>query len=102
MWFSFRTRLTRWENQHYVERNFTKMAWLRAHRAPTRHSLEVQIVPQRMWVHIFLEARSLGCFLASVPYHLGGDRRITGMPAVAWKPPYAWLARSSAPGQSQG
>src|SRR5713101_5469146 len=44
MWFSFRIRLTRWENQHYVERNFTKMAWLRDHRASTRHSLEVQIV----------------------------------------------------------
>ena len=36
-------------------------------------------------VHVFLEARSLGGFLASDPDHLGGDRRITGMPAVAWK-----------------
>jgi len=45
-----------------------------------------------MWVHVFLEARSLGGFLASVPDHLGVDRRITGMPAIAWKQPGAWLA----------
>jgi hypothetical protein len=31
-------------------------------------------------------------FLASVPDHLGVDRRITGMPAVAWKQPGAGLA----------
>jgi len=27
-------------------------------------------MPQRMWVHVFLEARSLSGFLASVPDHL--------------------------------
>src|SRR6516162_7674614 len=37
-----------------------------------------------MWVHVFLEARLLGGFLARVPDHPGGDRCITGMPAVAW------------------
>src|SRR5258707_13914229 len=56
-----------------------------------------EAVPQRMWVHVFLEARSLGGFLASVPDHLGVDRRITGMPAVTWKQPCAWLALQSAP-----
>src|SRR5712691_399561 len=45
-----------------------------------------------LWVQVFLEARSLGGLLASVPDHLGVDRRITGMPAVAWKQPCAWLA----------
>jgi hypothetical protein len=43
-------------------------------------------------MNTFLEARSLGGFLASVSHHLGVDRRITGMPAVAWKQPGAWLA----------
>src|SRR5271167_3373030 len=66
-------------------------------RGSTRHSQEVGIVPQRMWVHVFLEARSLGGFLASVPDHLGVDRRITGMPAVAWKQPYAGLSPQAAP-----
>src|ERR1700688_231237 len=56
-----------------------------------------EAVPQRMWVHVFLQARLLGGFLASVPDHFGGDRRITGMPAVAWKQPCAWLALYSAP-----
>jgi len=37
----------------------------------------------------FLEACSLGGFLASVPDHLGVDRRITGKQAVAWKQPCA-------------
>src|SRR6266705_4089499 len=97
MWFSFRTRLTQWENQHYVERNLTKTAWLWGHRATTRHSLEVQIVTKHVRMNIFLEARSLGGFLASVPHHLGVDRRITGMPAVAWKQPCAWLALYFAP-----
>jgi hypothetical protein len=44
-------------------------------------------MPERVWVHVFLEARSLGGFLASVPDHLGVDRCIAGMPAVAWKQP---------------
>src|SRR5258708_1896620 len=48
-------------------------------------------------MNIFLEASSLGGFLASVPDHLGVNRRITGMPAVAWKQPGAGLARYSAP-----
>src|SRR6267143_826105 len=52
-------------------------------------------VTQRVRMNAFLEARSLGGFLASVPDHLGVDRRITGMPAVAWKQPCAWLARYS-------
>src|SRR5712664_51507 len=56
-----------------------------------------EAVPQRMWVHVFLEARLLGGFLASVPDNLGGDRCITGMPAVAWKQPCAWLVPQSAP-----
>src|SRR5215510_5208809 len=54
-------------------------------------------VPQRMGVHAFLEARSLGGFLASVPDHLGVDRRITAMPAIASKKTRAWLAQESAP-----
>ena len=33
----------------------------------------------------------LSGFLASGPDYLGGDRCITGMPAVAWKQPCAWL-----------
>jgi len=56
-----------------------------------------EAVPQRMWVHVFLEARSLGGFFASVPHHLGVDRGITGMPAVAWKQPYAGLSPQAAP-----
>src|ERR1700730_16917932 len=56
-----------------------------------------EAVPQRMWVHVFLEARSLGGFFASVPDHLGVDRGITGMPAVAWKQPYAGLSPQAAP-----
>src|SRR5260370_26168808 len=56
-----------------------------------------EAVPQRMWVHLFLEARSLGGFFASVPDHLGGDRGISGMPAVAWKQPYAVLSPQAAP-----
>src|ERR1700720_4819412 len=50
-----------------------------------------------MRVQPFLDARLLGGFLASVPDHLGGDRCITGMPAVAWKQPCAWLVPQSAP-----
>src|SRR6266853_1531535 len=61
MWFSFRTRLTQWENQHYVETNFTKMAWLWDHRASTRHSLEVQIVTERMPSESLLNSDSLSC-----------------------------------------
>ena len=53
---------------------------------------DLGIVTKRVRMNIFLEARSLGGFLASVPDHLGVDRRITGMPAVAWKQPCAWLA----------
>src|SRR5437660_9886675 len=56
-----------------------------------------EAVPQRMWVHVFLQARSLGGFFASVPDHLGVDRGITGMPAVAWKQPYAGLSPQAAP-----
>src|SRR5216683_7392453 len=56
-----------------------------------------EAVPQRMWVHLFLEARSLGGFFASVPDHLGIDRGITGMPAVTWKQPYAGLSPQAAP-----
>src|ERR1700739_830533 len=56
-----------------------------------------EAVPQRMWVHVFLEARSLGGFFASVPDHLGVDRRITGMPAVAWKQQYAGLSPQAEP-----
>jgi hypothetical protein len=56
-----------------------------------------EAVPQRMWVHVFLKARLLSGFLASGPDHLGGDRCITGMPAVAWKQPCAWLVPYSAP-----
>ena len=56
-----------------------------------------EAVPQRMWVHVFLEARSLGGFFASVPDHLGVDRGITGVPAVAWKQPYAGLSPQAAP-----
>src|SRR5436190_16909861 len=56
-----------------------------------------EAVPQRMWVHVFLEARPLGGFFASVPDHLGVDRGITGMPAVAWKQPYAGLSPQAAP-----
>ena len=44
-------------------------------------------MPQRVWMHVFVEARSLSGLLASVPDHLGGDRCITGMPAVAGKEP---------------
>src|ERR1700756_195892 len=54
-------------------------------------------VPKRVRMNTFLEARSLGGFLASVPDHLGVDRRITGMPAVAWKQPYAGLSPQAAP-----
>src|SRR5580658_8254599 len=54
-------------------------------------------VTQRVRMNIFLEARALGGFLASVPHHFGVDGRITGMPAVAWKQPGAGLARQSAP-----
>src|SRR5947207_252357 len=54
-------------------------------------------VTKRVRMNTFLKARSLGGFLAIVPHHLGVDRRITGMPAVAWKQPGAWLARKSAP-----
>src|SRR5438876_6970552 len=56
-----------------------------------------EAVPQRMGVHVFLEARLLGGFFASVPDHLGGDRPITGMPAVAWKQPCAGLSPQAAP-----
>jgi hypothetical protein len=49
-------------------------------------------VTKRVRMNIFLEARSLRGFLASVPNHLGGDRGITAMPTVAWKQPCAWLA----------
>src|SRR6202030_1749255 len=44
-----------------------------------------------LWWPVFLEARLLGGFLASIPDHLSGDRCITGMPAIAWKQPCAWL-----------
>src|SRR5580658_5793680 len=54
-------------------------------------------VPQRMWVHVFLEARSLDGFFASVPDYLGVDRGISGMPAVAWKQPYTGLSPQAAP-----
>src|SRR5260370_15866381 len=56
-----------------------------------------EAVPQRMWVQLLLEARSLSGFFASVPDHFGGDRGITGMPAVAWKQPYAGLSPQAAP-----
>src|SRR5207253_10703017 len=52
---------------------------------PPRSTLFPYTTLFRSWVHLFLEARLLGGFLASVPDHLGGDRPITGMPAVAWK-----------------
>ena len=38
------------------------------------------------------DAGSLGGLLARVPDHLSVNRRITGMPAVAWKQPCAWPA----------
>src|SRR6267143_2936475 len=53
--------------------------------------LPTEPVTKRVRMNTFLEARSLGGFLASVPDHLGVNRRITGMPAVAWKQPCAWL-----------
>src|SRR6202162_1510868 len=56
-----------------------------------------EAVPQRVGMHVFLDARSLGSLLASVPDHLSVDRCITGMPAVAWKQPCAWLALYTAP-----
>src|SRR5258708_3366597 len=55
-------------------------------------------VTKRVRMNTFLEARSLGGFLASVPDHLGVDGRITGMPAVAWKQPCASPANAAALG----
>jgi hypothetical protein len=85
MWFSFRTRLTQWENQHYVERNFTKMAWLWDRGAFTRHSLEDQIVTQDVWVYSLFDACTLGRLLAGIARCFRIDRLATTVPAVAWK-----------------
>src|SRR5207253_9364398 len=64
---------------------------------PPRSTLFPYTTLFRSWVHLFLEARLLGGFLASVPDRLGGDRPITGMPAVAWKQPCAGLSPQAAP-----
>src|SRR6266702_6478435 len=95
MWFSFRTRLTHWENQHYVERNLTKTAWLWGHRATTRHSLEVQIVAKRVGMHAFLDAGALGGFLTRVPDCFGIDRSI--LAKVAGEQPGAGFAVVATP-----
>src|ERR1700694_5722127 len=97
MWFSFRTRLTQWENQHYVERNFTKMAWLWGHRASTRHSLEVQIVAQGVRMDDTVETRALRGFLAGVVYRFCVDRVIRSMPTVARKEPVAGFSPQPTP-----
>ena len=46
---------------------------------------------------VFLDARSLGSFLAGVPRCFRIDGLITVVPAVAWKQPYAGLSRQAAP-----
>lgn len=56
-----------------------------------------EAVAQRVWVHVFLDARLLGGFLTRLPNRFRIDRRITAMVAVAWKQPCAWLALQSAP-----
>src|ERR1700693_3956340 len=60
-----------------------------------------EAVPQRVGMHVFLDACSLGSLLASVPDHLGVDRGITGMPAVAGKQPGTGLALEAAPVRTQ-
>src|SRR6267143_453666 len=97
MWFSFRTRLTQWENQHYVETNFTKMAWLWDHRASTRHSLEVQIVAKRVRMDAFFDARSLGGVMTRMPNGFRIDRLITAVVVVAGKEPFAGFSPQAAP-----
>ena len=56
-----------------------------------------EAVPQRVRMHVFLDACSLGGLLTSVPDHLGIDRGVTGMPAVAGKQPCTGLALEAAP-----
>src|ERR1700722_7997431 len=50
-----------------------------------------EAVPQRVRMHVFLDACSLGGLPASVPDYFGGDRCNTGMPAVARKQPGTWF-----------
>jgi len=45
-----------------------------------------------MWCTSFVEARSLGGFLASSQTTLVVIGVLSGMPAGYWKQPYAWLA----------
>src|ERR1700746_738777 len=101
MWFSFRTGLTQWENQHYVERNSTKMACLWDHRASTRHSPEVQIVAQDVWLYSLFDACSLGCLLEGIARCFRIGRLATTVPAVAWKEPDAGFSRQAPPVRAQ-
>src|SRR5229473_2360684 len=59
--------------------------------------MRCKAMPQRMGVHLFLDARSLGGIPACMPNYLRRDRLIVGMVAVAWKQPLAWLSPSRTP-----
>src|SRR5580704_15969376 len=56
-----------------------------------------EAVPQRVGMHVFLNACSLSSLLASVPDYLGVDRRITGVPAVTGEQPRAWPGLQATP-----
>ena len=52
---------------------------------------------QRVGMDLFLDARSLGGFLAGVPDGLGIDRLITAVVGVAWKQPAAGFSVQAVP-----
>jgi len=54
-------------------------------------------VPQSVRMKLFLDAGSVCGLLAGLPDHIGVDRLIPSVPAVAGKQPYAGLATQTAP-----
>src|SRR2546428_12943824 len=60
-----------------------------------------EAVAQGVWVYGFLEAGSLGGFLARLPHGFRIDRLITAMVAVAGKKPHAGLTFQPAPGLAE-
>src|SRR5207253_7080889 len=59
--------------------------------------MRCKAMPQRMGVHLFLDARSLGGIPACMPNHFRRNRLIAGMVPVAWKQPLAWLSPQRTP-----
>jgi len=62
-----------------------------------RVEMELGIVPQDMWIYLFLDARLLSGLLAGIARCFRIDRLTTTVPAIAWKQPFAGFSRQAAP-----